>query len=480
MCFDNNNYWSSTENDSNNAYNVNFNNGNADWNNKDNNNRVRSSLAFTLKPMKQKQTMETNSLFAPEETGGIPLEEVFEAYFACRRKKRGTHNALAFEADYERKCIGLWREINAGIYKPSRSVAFIVFKPVQREVFAADFRDRVVHHLIARKIEPLLEAEFIDDSYSTRRGKGTLYGIRRVEGFVRECSENYTKDCYVMKLDIRSFFMDISKTLLYGRMEEFLRKTYRENDLEMLLYLLRETLFNRPEKDCIRRCPASHWKGLPRDKSLFHSDGKHGLPIGNLTSQMSGNFFLNPLDHLITEQWGMPFYGRYVDDMALVHTSKEYLLERRKRIREWLAANGLTLHPRKMYLQHYGKGIPYIGGVVKPGRTYISNRTVGYFHDTLAHYNRLAQEPGYVETHGEQFVSSVNSYLGQMKHFATYNIRKKLLLEGGIAPQWWKVMYVSGHLEKIVLKKRYTARARLHREMHREIVSYQLIRKEAV
>ena len=283
-----------------------------------------------------------------------------------------------------------------------------------------------------------------------------------------------------MKLDVRSFFMDIHKKLLYERMEKFLQETYRENDLEMLLYLLRETIFNRPEKDCIRRCPASHWKGLPRDKSLFHSDGKHGLPIGNLTSQMSGNFFLSPLDHLITEQWGIPFYGRYVDDMALVHTSKESLLERRKRIRQWLAANGLTLHPRKMYLQHYGKGIPYIGGVVKPGRTYISNRTVRYFRDTLAHYNHLAQEPGYVETHGEQFVASVNSYLGQMKHFATYNIRKKLLLEGGIAPQWWKVMYVSGHLEKIVLKKQYTARARLHREMHREIVSYQLIRKEAV
>lgn len=82
-------------------------------------------------------------------------------------------------------------------------------------MFAADFRDRVVHHLIARKIEPLLKAEFIDDSYSTRKEKGTLYGIRRVEGFICECSENYTKDCYVMKLDVRSFFMDIHKKLLY-------------------------------------------------------------------------------------------------------------------------------------------------------------------------------------------------------------------------------------------------------------------------
>lgn len=424
--------------------------------------------------------MEPNGLFPPEETGGISAEEVFEAYFDCRRKKRGTHNALAFEADYERKCIELWRDINAGAYKPSRSVAFIVFKPVQREVFAADFRDRVVHRLVARKIEPLLEAEFIDDSYSTRVGKGTLYGIRRLESFVRECSANYTEDCHVMKLDIRSFFMNISKELLYRRMEVFLRERYRGSDLEMVLYLLRETIFNCPEKNCIRRCLVSHWKGLPRDKSLFHSDGKHGLPIGSLTSQMAGNFFLSPLDHLVTEQWGVPLYGRYVDDMVLVHPSREHLLAVRERIREWLTANGLTLHPRKMYLQHYSKGIPYVGGVVKPGRTYISNRTVGYFYDTLARYNRLAQEPGYVETHGEEFVASVNSYLGQMRHFASYNIRKRLLLGGGIAPRWWKVIYVSGHLEKIVLKKRYTSRARMQRSMRREVMSHQLIKKEAV
>lgn len=85
-----------------------------------------------------------------------------------------------------------------------------------------------------------------------------------------------------------------------------------------------------------------------------------------------------------------------------------------------------------------------------------------------------------METHGEDFVSSVNSYLGQMKHFATYNLRKKMLLGGCIAPEWWKVIYVSGHLEKIVLKKQYTARSRMQRSMHREIMNCQLIKKEAV
>ena len=117
-----------------------------------------------------------------------------------------------------------------------------------------------------------------------------------------------------------------------------------------------------------------------------------GCPSGKLTSQMSGNFFLSLLEHLATGEWDVPFYGWYVYDMALVHQSKEYLLAMCERILNWLVANGLTLHPRKMYLQYYRKGIPYIGGVVKLGRTYISNPTVGYFRDALAHYNHLAQE----------------------------------------------------------------------------------------
>ena len=125
------------------------------------------------------------TLFPPEEMGGISLEDVFTAYFDCRRRKRGTYNALAFEADYERKCVELWRQINDGSYRPLRSIVFIIFKPVQREVFAPAFESRVIDHLIARKIEPLLEAQFIDDSYSTRKGKGTLYGIRRIEEHIR-------------------------------------------------------------------------------------------------------------------------------------------------------------------------------------------------------------------------------------------------------------------------------------------------------
>ena len=411
---------------------------------------------------------EMETLFSQEELGGIPLEDVFEAYFECRKKKRNTYNALAFESDYERKCVELWREINSGTYHPSRSIAFIVTKPVKREVFAADFRDRVVHHLIARRIVPLLEEQFIDDSYSTRKGKGTLYGIEKVEEHIRQCSENHTKDCYILKIDIRSFFMKISKQRLYDLTEKFLRERYAENDLPMLLYLIRETVFNRPEKNCIRRTPPQSWKGLPRDKSLFHSDGSCGLPIGNLTSQLLALNYLDGLDHLITGEWGVEHYGRYVDDMVLVHPSKEHLIVVKTKISEWLAAHGLTLHPRKVYLQHYTKGVLFVGGMILPGRKYLSNRTVGFCYDAIDRLNRLAaSSPDYVLTHGEEFVNTVNSYLGMMRHFASYNLRRKVMKR--VVKEWWRVVYFEGHIEKAVLKKRYKPMERKKREITDEI-----------
>ena len=115
----------------------------------------------------------------------IELEELFDAYFNCRINKRNTANALAFEIDYENNLVQLCKEINNGTYQIGRSIAFIVNKPVIREIFAADFRDRVIHHLIIGKLNHLFERQFIQDSYSCRLGKGTHFGIQRLNKFIR-------------------------------------------------------------------------------------------------------------------------------------------------------------------------------------------------------------------------------------------------------------------------------------------------------
>ena len=399
--------------------------------------------------------MKELDIFAAEQTGGVSLAEVIEAYYDCRRNKRGTMNQLRFEFDYEHELIELWHEINEHRYKPRRSIAFIVDRPVKREIFAADFRDRVVHHLIARRVQPLLEQQFIDDSYSTRKEKGTLYGIRRVEQKIRDCSENYTRDCYVMKLDISGYFMSISKVLLYQCISRFLEERYQPEQLSMVLYLLRQTIFNRPEKSCVLKVPRSRWKGLPRNKSLFGTDGSVGLPIGNLTSQLLALLFLDPLDHLVTEEWGVEHYGRYVDDMVLVHPSKEHLLAVRQKIDRWLREHALVLHPRKMYLQHYSKGVCFVGGVIKPGRCYIARRTVGRLFSRIHCYNTLLERAPRVDSAlVEPMVATMNSYLGMMRHYMARRLFRRVLQR--VAPVWYQYTYFSCRDRRVKLVARQT------------------------
>ena len=153
-------------------------------------------------------------------------EQMFQAYYNCRKNKRNTINALRFEKHFEKNLFELCREIKTGKYQPGRSIAFIVNHPVKREVFAADFRDRVVHHWLINRLNPYFEKAFISDSYACRVNKGTHFGIQRVDQFIKECSNKYTKDCYILKLDVRGFFMHINRNLLFDRLNMFIDYHY--------------------------------------------------------------------------------------------------------------------------------------------------------------------------------------------------------------------------------------------------------------
>ena len=403
---------------------------------------MNSQVAVSMEP----------ALFAPQEMGGVSLEEVIEAYYDCRRNKRNTVNQLRFEMDYERECIELWQEINEHRYEPRRSIAFVVEKPVKREIFAADFRDRVVHHLIVRRMMPLLEAKYHPESYSTQKGKGTLYGIQRIEQQLKECSYGYTRDCYIMKLDISGFFMSLSKQALYDCVRRFLEPRYPARDLPMLLYLLRQTIFNRPEKCCLLKMPRTRWKGLPRNKSLFGTDGTHGIPIGNLTSQLLALLYLDELDTLVTGEWDVKHYGRYVDDMVLIHPSKQHLLAVKEKLSQWLLAHGLRLHPKKTYVQHYAKGVLFIGGMILPGRKYMSRRTVGFMHEALEACRRLvgdSTDP--TQEVKERVRATLNSYFGMLQHYDALRLTSSVIRS--LPKEWFRWMYIvrRGHRCRMVV-----------------------------
>ncbi|PIQ69734.1 hypothetical protein COS55_00230 [Candidatus Shapirobacteria bacterium CG03_land_8_20_14_0_80_40_19] len=378
------------------------------------------------------------SLFSEEKNiASIAMEELFQAYIKCRRYKRNTTNALNFEIDYESNLVTLCEEINNGTYNPGKSIAFIVNKPVKREIFAADFKDRVVHHLIINKLNPLFEKEFIHDSYACRIGKGTHFGIQRIDRFIRQCSQNYTKDCYVLKLDIKGFFMHINKNILFEKLKVFVYEKYKEQDKALVIDLCRKVIFYDPTNGCIIKGKQKNWQGLPPDKSLFHSPLNCGLPIGNLTSQVLANFYMNGFDHFIKHDLGIRFYGRYVDDFVLVHSDKEYLKSLIPILSNFLLFTlKLTLHPKKIYLQLYTKGIKYLGGVIKPYRIYIANRTKGNFYRVIIKINDVFKNEDIDKQKLSKFLASTNSYLGIMSQYKTYNLRQKILTNQ-LVPIFW-------------------------------------------
>ena len=381
----------------------------------------------------------------------IPLVDLFKAYYSCRKNKRSTINALAFELNLEEELIQLKEELESGRYTISNSIAFVVDKPVKREIFAANFRDRVVHHLVIQKMNAVFEKHFIYDSYACRKAKGTHFGIGRVDGFIRKCSKNYTQDCYVLKLDIKGFFMHINKTILYTKIETLFTSKYKGADKQLYLNLCKIILFNEPVNNAIIKGNLNNWDNLPKDKSLFAAKPGYGLPIGNLTSQVFANVYMSSLDHFVKHELGIRYYGRYVDDFVLVHTQKNYLKSLIPIISKFLKTElHLKLHPKKIYLQHYSKGVNYIGGFIKPNRIYVSKRTKGNFYEAIHKQNKLIENttnPSKAEK--LLFLSTMNSYLGILRHFKSYKLCK-LYISTGLSKKWFTYFTMNTNFAKFV------------------------------
>jgi RNA-directed DNA polymerase len=358
--------------------------------------------------------------------------DLFQAYYHARKNKRGTRSSIAFEMNYEQNLLELGRELLSGNYKIGRSICFISFKPLQREIFAADFRDRIIHHLIFDYINHIFERSFIYDSYSCRLDKGTSLGIKRLDHFIRSCSKNYKKDCYILKLDLKGYFMSIDKNILYQKLETKINNFTGicRFDRPWLLALIKQVIFHDPTKDCEIRGKKENWQGLPRSKSLFWVDKDKGLPIGNLTSQLFGNVYLDDFDHFVKYKLNCKYYGRYVDDMVIVDQDKERLKSIIILIRQYLKDElALELHPRKIYLQHYKKGISFLGAILKPYRKYIRNNTKGNYYRKIRYWNQILQnnKNNLPKDYQYKFVSSLNSYLGILNKFQTYKLRQRTI-----------------------------------------------------
>lgn len=366
----------------------------------------------------------------------ITLEEVADAYYDCRRRKGRSNGAVEYMLDYELNNLALWRELNSEAYRVSPSKAFCVTRPKLREVFCAAFRDRIVHHALANKFLPLIESTLTDAAYACRKGKGVEYGVERAARAMYDVSHGYTRTAWVLRCDMEGFFMSIDRERLYAKLADLINGQRRGEDKEWWLRLWRLVILNRPEQNCVRVGDLSLWDKLPGNKSLFTSGGK-GLPIGNLPSQILANFYLSDFDKMMQAEVGEGRYGRYVDDFFCVSESKGHLLGVMAKAREYLAELGLTLHPKKVYLQPVSHGMEWTGAVIKPFGILPSHRLKSFVMDMVDEWN----EDG--EPDEERYIQRYNSYMGFLIHRRSYGFRWKV----------WRHIAQKAHVVCVNMKK---------------------------
>jgi hypothetical protein len=199
-------------------------------------------------------------------------------------------------------------------------------------------------------------------------------------------------------------------------------------DFDTLFYLIKEVIFNNPIENCRIKGSLSDWDSLPDSKSLFKSKPDCGLPIGNLTSQLFSNVYLNDFDHYMKKDLNIKYYGRYVDDFYVFSNSNVELKRLKSHVKTFLKSNfALQIHPNKIYLQHYTKGFLFLGAYIKPDRMYIGNRTKNKFKEivpTIFHF--IHNSDIVMHNSAKKMVSVINSYLGLFSHYHTYKLRHNL------------------------------------------------------
>jgi len=358
------------------------------------------------------------------------FQQIYKAYLDCRRNKRNTPDALAFECNQEENLIQLVEALNDRSYRPATSVCFYIEKPKAREIFAAAFRDRIVHHLIYMELAQLWERKFIDQSFACRPNKGTHKAEQVLQSYTRKATLNGKKPAYYLKMDLQNFFMSINKHVL----SRLLCKKCSDTQLR---WLLQTVIFHDPTQDFEMVGSDRMKEKLPKQKSLFHVLEDCGLAIGNLTSQFFANVYLNPLDQFVKHTLKCRFYVRYVDDFILIAVSKGQLLFWQEQIIHFLERELLLrVNFNATKIDTVFNGIDFVGFIIRPFYKLCRRRVIGNCKTRLANFQSLLvlQDDSktvwkYDQDILEKLLAIMNSYLGHFRHAHTHKIIEKLLAD---------------------------------------------------
>ena len=358
----------------------------------------------------------------------LTVSELFQAYYDCRKAKRNTWNALQFEQNLERNLMDLYYELVSCTYEPGRSIMFVVTRPKPREVWAANFRDRVVHHVLYNRYSDRFYRRFIHDSYACIPEKGTLRAANRVQKFIRSATKNHTQPAWFLKADIANFFVSIDKQILDGLLAKQITEPWWQ-------WLMRVILHKDPKENVHIKSDAKLFGKVPMHKSLLNAPDGFGLPIGNLSSQFFANVYLDGLDQYAKHKLKLRYYARYVDDIVAIGDSGHDLHKAYEQLATFATTRlGVLFHPDKKEINRVEVGVNFVGYIIKPWCKYVRRSTV----DNL--YKRSATREDF-----DSLRATVNSYFGMLRNANAYKERKRAAIELSKRGCWF-----DGQFTKIV------------------------------
>lgn len=320
----------------------------------------------------------------------ISVENLLVSWQEFLRGKRRRKDVVEFSLHFSDNIFLLHRELKEKTYRHGGYQAFKVNDPKPRDIHKASVRDRLVHHALYRILYPYFDRHFIYDSYSCRMGKGTHRSMNSFRNFARRVSKNNTQTCWILKCDIRKFFANIDHRILKSVL---MRHISDANTL----WLLGQVIDSFPAED--------------------KAGGKNGvgLPLGNLTSQLLVNIYMNSFDHFMKRNLKVGYYIRYADDFVVLNESREYLYCLIPKISRFLSDElNLSLHPDKLFIRTLASGLDFLGWV-HFSRHRVPRRSTR---------RRMMRN---LELKNDD--ASMASYLGMLSHGDAYELSLKVKLE---------------------------------------------------
>ena len=325
------------------------------------------------------------------------LERLFDSWQKFRRGKTKREDVQLFERNLEINVFQLHRELRVQTYRHGPYKEFFVHDPKVRHIRKACVRDRLVHQSVYTSLVQIYEPKFIFHSFSCREGKGTHKALKHLKRMVLKVSKNNTKPCFVLTCDVRKFFDSVDHEILQNLLEKVVLD-------EKTQWLFEEIIGSFAHKKVENR--------------------KIGLPIGNLTSQVFTNIYLNELDQFVKHKLRQKYYLRYADDFVILDQSEDFLRQIIPQISVLLDQKlKLELHPKKVSIQKLHRGIDFLGYITFGHHRILRTKTKKrMFRKIEAHFEACFQG----EITSEKFRQVMNSYLGILSHGDNFKLAREI------------------------------------------------------